>query len=166
MKLEENVKIFKERKINKLNFLIRLMKMIQEGCTGFALAYEVEKNRKIRNLIYDGILFYNTFIEIGKDKFIEAPDKKIENYKSFRTVEDTEKYIFMLWLNDTITSLQKELYPEDDYTEYFKSRKTKEVKETKKSLREDLNYCKNCGARIMSKEQRFCEKCGVDLSEM
>lgn len=163
MKLQD---IFKEENIQKLKFLTYILKMIYEGATGFELAYEVEKNRKIRNLIHDGILFYNTFIEIGDKKFIEAPDKKIENYKSFKTVEDTEKYIFMLWLNDTITSLQNELYPEDNYTEYFKSRKSKEVKETKKSLRENLNYCKNCGARIKSKEQRFCEKCGVDLSEM
>ena len=163
MKLEENVK---EKKIQKLNFLTRLLTMIHEGSTGFELAYKVEKNRKIRHLIYDGILFYNTFIEIGSKKFIEAPDKKIENYKSFRTVEDTEKYIFMLWLHDTITSLQEELYPKGDYTEYVKSRKTKEVKKAKKSLREGLIHCKNCGTRIKSKEQKFCEECGVDLSDM
>ncbi len=162
MKLEENAK---EKKIQKLNFLINLLKMINKGVTGFDLAYEVEKNQEVKHLIYDGILFYNTFLEIGNKKFIEAPDKKIETYKSFRTIEDTEKYIFMLWLGDTITSLKEELHPKEYYTEYLKSKKGVEINKVKNRLRETLTHCKNCGARIKSKEQKFCEECGVNLLE-
>ena len=162
MKLVENAK---EKKIQKLNFLTRLLKMIHEGATGFDLAYEVEKNREVKRLIYDGILFYNTFLEIGNKKFIEAPDKKIENYKSFRTVEDTEKYIFILWLDDTINSLKEELYSKEDYTEYLKSKKSIEINKVRDRLKETLTHCKNCGAQIQSKEQKFCEQCGVNLIE-
>ncbi|MFX0037351.1 MAG: hypothetical protein ACFE9I_17150 [Candidatus Hermodarchaeota archaeon] len=162
MKLKEELK---EKKIQKLSFLTWLLKMIHEGATGFDLAYEVEKNQEIKHLIYDGILFYNAFLEIGTKKFIEMPDKKIENFKSFRTIEDTEKYIFLVWLNDTITSLKKELFPKEDYEEYVKSRRAKEIKEAKDQLRERLTHCKNCGTRIQSKEQIFCEECGKKLME-
>lgn len=162
MKSEEDTK---EKKILKLNFLTRLLNMIYEGATGFALAYEVEKNQEVKHLIYDGVLFYNTFLDVGTKIFIEVPNKKIENYKSFRTVEDTEKYIFMIWLNDAITSLKEQLHPKEDYNEYIKSIKAKEIKQPKDRLRERLTHCKNCGTQIQSKEQTFCEQCGVNLIE-
>ena len=53
----------KPRLIDKLDFLKNLLDIIYEGATGFELAYIVEKNQEVKNLIYDGILFFNTFIE-------------------------------------------------------------------------------------------------------
>ncbi|MFX1442960.1 MAG: hypothetical protein ACFFHV_06050 [Promethearchaeota archaeon] len=50
--------------------------MIEIGAMGCDLAYEVEKNQYVKKLIYDGILFYNVFLEIGNQKFIDAPDIK------------------------------------------------------------------------------------------
>jgi len=159
---EEDVK---EKEIQKLEFLKLLLKMINEGATGFDLAYRLEKNREVKELIYDGILFYNTFLEIGNKKFLDIPDKIKVDYKSFKTVEDTEKYIFMVWLNDMIASLEKEFQPKDDYAKYIEAKKAEERKKAEKKVRELLTHCRNCGARIQSKEQEFCEKCGVNLIE-
>lgn len=44
-----------------LHFLEFLLRTINKGATGFDLAYEVEKNYEVKNLIYNGILFYNIF---------------------------------------------------------------------------------------------------------
>lgn len=151
--------------IEKLNFLKLLMNIINEGATGFELAYEVEKNQEVKNLIYDGILFYNTFIEIGNKKFLDAPDKVKVDYRSFKTIEDTEKYIFMIWLKDTITSLEKRFQPKENYAKFVVAKKTHEIKEALKKLREKLTHCKNCGARIQSIEQILCEECGKNLME-
>ena len=98
----------------KLDFLKHLLQIINNGATGFELAYIVEKYQEVKNLIYDGILFYNTFIEIGNKKFKDAPDQIKKDYQSFKTIEDTEKYIFILWLKDTITSLEKKIQPKED----------------------------------------------------
>ena len=147
----------------RLNLLKRLLDMIDKGTTGFELAYEVEKNQEVKKLIYDGILFYNTFLEIGNKKFIEAPDKTTIEYKSFKTIEDTEKYIFMVWLKDTINSLEKEIQPMEDYAKFIEEKRIQEAKEAMEKLRQGLTHCKNCGARIKSKDQEFCEECGMDI---
>ena len=159
MILQENSTDLEEH----LNFLKHLLRMIYTGATGFDLAYEVEKNQRIKNLIYDGILFYNTFIEIGNNPFIEAPDKIKVDYSTFKTIEDTEKYIFMVWLTDVIESLEKKTKPKSEYTKYLETREEKELKMGREELPEDLKYCRNCGAKILSKDQKYCEKCGVDL---
>lgn len=149
----------------QLNFLKTLLKMINRGATGFDLAYEVERNQEIKRLIYDGILFYNTFLEIGIKKFIESPDKKINTYKSFKTIEQTEKYIFMVWLKDTINNLENEVQPGEDYSTYIEERKAQDEKKVMEKLRETLTHCKNCGAQIKSKDQEFCEECGINIIE-
>ena len=59
-----------------LNFLKKISKMISKGATGFELAYETEKNHLQGRLMNDGIFFYKTFVNIGNQKFKEAPDKK------------------------------------------------------------------------------------------
>lgn len=151
--------------IEHLDFLKNLLKLIKRGATGFNLAYEVEKNKEMKYLIYDGILFYNTFLEIGPKRFIDAPDKKKVDFKSFKTVEDTEKYIFMIWLKDTIESIEKKIKPKGDYIKYVEERKEQELLKTKKKLLKRLTHCKNCGERIRSVEQEYCEKCGVKLLE-
>ena len=161
MRLSENKKNLEEH----LDFLKRLLRMIQAGATGFDIAYEVEKNQIIKNLIYDGVLFYNTFLEIGNKRFIDAPDKIKANYQSFKTIEDTEKYMFTVWLKDMIESLEKKIKPKAEYAKYIESRETKEEKGISERLPKDLNYCRNCGAKILSKDQKYCEKCGVDLIE-
>ncbi len=149
----------------QLDFFKKMLRMIENGATGFDLAYEVEKNKVAKNLIYDGILFYNTFIEIGNTRFIDAPDKKKVDYKAFRTIEDTEKYVFLIWLKEIITSIEKEIKPREDYTKYKERHKRIEINEAQKKLRKNLIYCKNCGERIRSEEQEFCEKCGMKFLE-
>ncbi|MFW9902107.1 MAG: hypothetical protein ACFFDY_12640 [Candidatus Thorarchaeota archaeon] len=171
---EETLKISKPMENNKnekkslsehLDFLKKLVRLINRGATGFDLAYEVEKNKEIKSLIYDGILFYNTFLEIGTQRFIDAPNKKTSDFKSFKTIEDTEKYIFMIWLKDTINSLEGDIKPKEDYAQYVEARKEQEFIKTKKKLIKKLLYCKNCGEKIRSSEQEYCEKCGVKLLE-
>lgn len=149
----------------RFDLLKRLLNMINEGATGFELAYEVEKNQEVKKIIYDGILFYNTFLDIGNKKFIEVPDKATTEYKSFKTIEDTEKYIFMVWLKDTITSLEKKIQPIEDYAKFIEVKKLQEAKEAMEKLRLNLTHCKNCGARIPSKDQELCEECGMDIME-
>ncbi len=144
----------------RLQFLRKILRIIEDGGTGFDLAYEVEKNKEINNFLHDGILFYNVFIEIGNKRFIDLPDKRKLDYKSFKTIEDTEKYIFMVWLKDTIASLERVVKPKEGYSKYIKLRKEKEAKD---KLREKLSYCQNCGVKILSKDQEYCEKCGVNL---
>ncbi|MFW9818633.1 MAG: hypothetical protein ACFFE5_03400 [Candidatus Thorarchaeota archaeon] len=147
----------------KLDFLRRLLDLINNGATGFELAYEVEKIQEIKQLIYDGILFYNTFLEIGNKKFIDFPDKQIKNYTSFKTVEDTEKYIFMIWLKNSIASLQKEIRPKEAYEKFLEVKKAEEKMEAEKKQREQLVHCRNCGALIRDKKQEYCEECGINL---
>lgn len=159
MRFQESSKDLEEH----LNFLKRLLRLIHTGATGFDLAFEVEKNQRIKNLIYDGILFYNTFLEIGNRPFIDAPDKIKVDYRSFKTIEDTEKYIFMVWLTDIIESLENKMKPKTEYTKYLEDRDGKKLKTERERLPEALKYCRNCGAKILSKEQKYCEKCGIDL---
>lgn len=149
----------------QLNFLKKILTMIEEGASGFDLAFEVEKNKEVKKLIYDGIMFYNTFIEIGNARFSDVPNKKTIDYKAFRTIEDTEKYIFLVWLEDTIKAIEKEIKPKGEYLKFKESRKTTEIREAQLKKREKLTHCKNCGELIRSLEQDFCEKCGVQLVE-
>ncbi|KKM91538.1 hypothetical protein LCGC14_1227580 [marine sediment metagenome] len=164
----KNIRFKKDEKKSQeqlLGFLKKLLELIEDGATGFDLAYEVEKNKEVKKLIYDGILFHSTFIEIGNKKFTDVPDKKKVDYKAFRTIEDTEKFIFLVWLKEKIVSLEKEIKPKEDYNKYIEARKIQEIKNEKIKLREALTHCKNCGERIRSKTQDFCEKCGVNLLE-
>ena len=160
MRSKENTK---EDISHRLQFLRNILRIIEDGGTGFDLAYEVEKNKEINNFLHDGILFYNVFIEIGNKKFIDLPDKRKLDYKSFKTIEDTEKYIFMVWLKDTIAFLERVVKPKGDYFKYVKLRKKKEAKD---KLREKLSYCHNCGVKILNTDQEYCEKCGVNLFEV
>ncbi|MFW9998744.1 MAG: hypothetical protein ACFE9Q_05860 [Candidatus Hodarchaeota archaeon] len=164
-KHKEDTKREKKDLIENLDFLKRLLKLINSGATGFDLAYEVEKNKEMKYLIYDGILFYNTFLEIGSKRFIDAPDKKKEDFKSFKTIEDTEKYIFMIWLKDTIESIEKEIKPKENYAKYVEKREQEELLKKRKKILKKLTHCKNCGERIQSLDQEYCEKCGVKLLE-
>jgi len=152
-----------QRIVDRLDFLKHLLDIINNGATGFELAYELEKNQEVKSLIFDGILFYNTFIEIGNNKFLDYPDKVKVDYKSFKTIEDTEKYIFTVWLKDMITSLEKKILPKEDYAKFIEAKKTQEIREAMGKLPERLTHCKNCGARIKSKEQLLCEECGINL---
>ncbi|MHA2282439.1 MAG: hypothetical protein ACXAC5_16470 [Promethearchaeota archaeon] len=150
---------------DKLTFFKHLLDIINDGATGFELAYEIEKNQEVKSLIFDGILFYNTLIEIGNKKFLDAPDKVKVDYRSFKTIEDTEKFIFLVWLKDQINSLEKRIQPKEDYAKFIETKKAQEIKEAMEKLRERLTHCKNCGARVQSKEQLLCEECGMTLME-
>ena len=144
----------KQKFIEDLDLFKILLNLIENGATGFDLAYEVEKNQYVKKLIYDGILFYNTFLEIGNQKFIEAPDIRKKDYSHFKTVEDTEKHLFMMWLNEEIDKREKILKENEEYEKY--------IQESKK-LKEKYIFCQNCGAKIKDRYQKVCEICGFKL---
>ena len=140
-----------------LRFLKKLLKMIEEGATGFDLAYEVEKNHAIKKLIYDGILFYNNFIEIGHKKFKEYPDIRETNYNSFKTVEKTEKYIFLIWIKEMINNKEELLESQN-----------LDVKNLEIQF-EQLNIsqiCPKCSAIIKDSDQILCENCGTKIRDI
>ncbi len=110
-------------------------------------------------------MFYNTFIEIGNNKFLDSPDKVKVDYQSFKTIEDTEKFIFMVWLKESIARIEKKIQPKEDYTKFIEAKKTQKRREAMKKLRQKLTHCKNCGARIQSEDQLLCEECGVRFIE-
>jgi len=147
-------KVF-ERVIYELFYLKKIFKMIKEGATGYDLAYLVEQQKLIKRLINEkGILFYDTFLEIGEEKFIEYPNKKITYYKNFKTVENTEKYFFILWLKEEIKKLQRKYI----YLKQMKKPKNKEDQKESKTI-----ICKNCGSITSNEKQKVCEKCGLLL---
>lgn len=162
MRLQEGIE---ENSIKRLIFLKKILGMINNGAIGFDLAYEVEKFPEFKHLIYDGILFYNTFIEIGNNRFIDVPDKVKTNYISFVTIEDTEKFIFMVWLKDAIQTLEKQFHSNESYIEYLKKKQDEEQKLTEKILRKKLTRCLKCGNLIKSEEQIYCEVCGANILE-
>ncbi len=142
-----------EKKI-PLEFLKRISEMIENDATGFDLAYETENNLLKDRLMNDGIFFYNTFLNIGNQKFKDAPDKRKTNYQPFKLVEYTEKYLFMDWLNKKITEKDKKKNIMDEYTKYVETREYKY---------KEYVICENCGAQITKKNQKICEECGEKL---
>ena len=140
--------------IKKLEFLKKLLGMIDKGATGFDLAHAVQKYNKIQMFIQDGINYYNIFNEIGELIFLEAPDKKEKDYSFFKTVEDTEKFIFMVWLRDGIDKL-------DEYLRNYVERPT--LKKLREKIIRQTKYCSKCNAEIMDDYQKICEKCGEDI---
>jgi hypothetical protein len=141
--------------IYELFYLKKILKMIKEGASGYDLAYLVEQQKLIKRLINEkGILFYDTFLEIGEEKFIEYPNKKITYYKNFKTVENTEKYFFIIWLRDEIKKLQKK---------YLFLKQMKKTKNTKDQVESKKIICKNCGSITSNENQKVCEKCGFYL---
>jgi len=151
----ENDEKQKHKFLDDLDLFKNLLKMIENGASGFDLAYEVEKNQYVKKLIYDGILFYNTFLEIGNQKFIEAPDIRKKDYSHFKTVEQTEKQLFMMWLKEEIDERQTILKDGKKYKEYVKIRE---------NLIQKYLFCENCGAKIKERYQYYCEKCGFKLN--
>ena len=150
--LTSEAKIF--NLIKELEFLKKLLGMIEKGVTGFDLAHSVQKYNKIKMFIHEGINFYNTFNEIGELIFLEAPDKKEKDYSFFKTVEDTEKFIFMVWINDAI----------DKVGEYLKNNvENPTLKKLREKIIKQTKYCSKCDAEIMDDYQKICEKCGEDI---
>ncbi|TXT60657.1 MAG: hypothetical protein BAJALOKI2v1_90071 [Promethearchaeota archaeon] len=139
-----------------MNTLKNIFRLIEEGASGFDILFAVENNENIPTLHYDGISFYEMFKEIGNQKVKEIPNKMKKSYKSFITVEDTDKGIFMEWLKKTIDALEKAVKPNDDYVKYKEQRKNVEMKK-------GVEYCRNCGAKISNPNQKICENCGVLL---
>ncbi|MHA1803022.1 MAG: hypothetical protein ACTSU4_00645 [Promethearchaeota archaeon] len=158
LELTKHKKIEAKQKIKTLSddrkFLKTLLRMIESGATGFELAYFVEKNQKIKHLIYDGKFFYNTFLNTGNKRFINLPDKTIKSYDNFKTVEETEKYLFMLWLKEKLAEMEETIDVEKEYMKY----EEKKYEDSSK-----LMYCPECGARVREKNQLYCEFCGARL---
>ena len=154
----KNKKITKESRIfeliKELEFLKKLLRLIENGATGYELAFELEKYNKIKKLIYNGIMFYNTFCEIGEQVFLEAPDKKEKDYHIFKTVENTEKYLFMVWLRDYIPNKEKYLKNNVDNSTLFKP---------KNKFIAEIKFCTKCGAERRDENQDICENCGEDI---
>ena len=154
-KKKRDSKSNKEKFVEDLKLFKTLLDMIENGATGFDLAYEVEKNQYVKKLIYDGILFYNTFLEIGNKKFIEAPDLRKKDYSNFLTVEDTEKHLFMIWLRNEIKKREEIWQNEQAYKRYLRDYE---------KVKEKYIFCQNCGAKIKDRYQKVCEKCGLKLN--
>ncbi len=145
-----------ERIVHELYYLKKIVKMIKQGATGYDLAYLVEKQKLIKRLINEkGILFYETFLEIGEEEFIEYPDKKITHYKNFKTIENTEKYFFILWLKNKIKKLQRK---------YLFYKQNLKPKQKKKEDNPEILICNNCGNIANNEGQKVCEKCGYILN--
>lgn len=137
-----------------LTFLNKISKMIEKGATGFELAYETEKNEFQGRFMNDGIFFYKTFVNIGKQKFKEAPDKRKTSYQPFKLVEPTEKYLFMDWLEKKLAEKDKKKNMMDEYAKYVDSREYKY---------KEVLICEKCGAQAIDKNQKICEECGEKL---
>ena len=156
---EKPKKVNAKKKVKATNndqqFLKELLNMIENRATGFELAYIVEKNQKSKTLVHRGITFYNTFLNTGNNVFIDLPDKEIKSYENFKTIQETEKYIFLLWLKEEVSEMDKIIDVEKEYVKY----EEKIFPNTSQLL-----YCKNCGAKINSDKQMFCKFCGVKLN--
>jgi hypothetical protein len=152
MNLERHSKDIKKEL--PLKIFKKFSKMIENGATGFDLAFETEERQLTTRLMLNGIFFYHTFLKIGNQKFKDAPDTKKTNYQSFKLIEYTEKYIFMEWLNKIITNQDKKDSILKDYAKYVESKEYKY---------KGYLLCKNCGAKITDKNQKFCEECGKEL---
>ncbi|MBN1214263.1 MAG: zinc ribbon domain-containing protein [Candidatus Lokiarchaeota archaeon] len=153
---DDFIKILNNYK-NDLKFFKHLLEMIKNGATGFDLAYEVEKNHAIKKLIYDGMLFYNNFVSIGNEKFIEIPNVKEVRYKSFKTVEKTEKYIFLLWIEEMIKKLEEILFSYKDITDYNKNQLYQSF---------NMERCEKCGHLLKDDDQILCENCGAKIRDI
>lgn len=137
-----------------LNILKKFSTMIENGATGFDLAFETENYQITNQLMDNGIFFYQTFLELGNQEFKKAPDKKKINYQSFKLVENTEKYIFMEWLAKQIAQRDNKKSMMKEYAKFVQSKEYKY---------KEYFICKNCGAKISDKNQKFCEECGKEL---
>jgi hypothetical protein len=137
-----------------IKFLKKISKMIEKGATGFELAYETEINSLQGRLMNDGIFFYKTFINIGKQKFIDVPDRKKTSYQPFKLVEPTEKHLFIKWLEKKIAEKEKKKNLMDEYAKYVDSREYKY---------KEILICEKCGAQTTDRNQKICEECGAKL---
>ncbi|MBY9008166.1 MAG: hypothetical protein KGD63_15610 [Candidatus Lokiarchaeota archaeon] len=140
-----------QEKENLRKFLKNLMLMIEQDATGYDMAYEIERNGLKQKLNHDGIIFYDTFLKIGDKKVNDIPNEEKRDYKSFKTIEDSHKKIFIEWANQIIDKYEKLIIHKDDYEKFKNSKKKWGIKE---------KHCKKCGARIKDKKQKICEDCG------
>jgi hypothetical protein len=130
-----------EEKIMELILFKKLFDMVDKGATGFELAHFTRKDSLKKKLLDKGILFHNTFLNVGFKKFSECPNMKEQDYKTFKTIEKTEKYFFVIWLKHKIESLEYEI-----------SLGIENLK--------DLKKCRYCEVRYKYAHQIICEKCG------
>ena len=140
----------------ELEALEELFLKIEQGATGLELAYEAEKNNDLPQLYYNGIFFIETFKKIGGQVFIESPDVQVKIFDSFKTKEESEKSIFMKWINREISERKETLYPRSDYLKF------KEMMERQEKVSK-MGTCPYCGAFIKDKSQKYCESCGMQF---
>ncbi|MBN1214264.1 MAG: hypothetical protein JXA99_02360 [Candidatus Lokiarchaeota archaeon] len=125
--------------------------MIEQDATGYDIAYEIEDNGFKNDLISDGIVFYNIFLNIGDKSVKNIPNEEKQNYKTFKTMGDSHKKQFMNWANNIIEKFENPIKIKKEYEMYKESRK--------KWKSQDI-YCEKCGARVKNKNQKVCEECG------
>ncbi len=147
----------KTKQSKELEALKELLDLIERGTTGFDLAYHFEKSDSLPRLYHDGIFFNITFKKVGKEPFIDAPDKKKVEFTSFSTVEESEKAKFMKWIKKAIQERERVVNPLDDYSKYKEAREV-EVLPLKSA------YCEFCGIKLRDPNQNFCESCGAEIS--
>ncbi|MHA1148982.1 MAG: hypothetical protein ACTSR8_12150 [Promethearchaeota archaeon] len=145
--------------LENLIFFRNLLEKINNGATGFELADFVEENQKMKDLIYDGILFYNNFIEIGEKKFIDMPNKREVSFQSFKNLEDSEKVLLMNWITEQIEKYESIL----SNPEIFEEHSQQEERTTELKRKVSFIICSVCGASLRGDNIKICTTCGSRL---
>ena len=145
--------------LENLIFLRNLLERIQNGATGFELAHYVEENQAMKALIYDGVLFYNNFVEIGEKRFIDMDDKRETTFQGFKTLEDTEKVILINWISEEIQKYERILSDPTAFEEYTE----KKERANKLKKRTSFIICKVCGTSLRGDNLKICTTCGSKL---
>lgn len=143
-----------QNKEKLIKFLKKLLLMIEQDATGYDLAYEIENYDLKRDLLHDGIVFYETFLKIGNKRVKDIPNEEKKDYKTFKIIEDSHKQLFFNWAKELIKDYEKPKFTKSEYVRYKKSKE--------KWFSNEL-HCEKCGARIKDKNQEICEECGEVL---
>lgn len=132
-KLDEKIKIQKA----KLNFLEKITRMIKKNATGFDIAYEIEKDKKIlRKLKLYSASKIKRFKRIGMSKFSDA---KVADRINYRVIMD--------YLRQKNNEIKKEI----EYLEY------KKTKPELKGAYELLRLSMELGKSIEHLDKKFRE---------
>lgn len=142
--------------LEDLIFYRNLKEKVLNGATGFELAQFVEENQKIKDLNYDGVLFYSNFIEMGDKRYIDMPDKREVSFQTFKMLEDSEKVILLNFISEEISKCEKILSNPEVFEEYAEEQEMIEVQKKKSSF----IICGVCGASLRGDNIEKCTRCG------
>ena len=146
--------------VNELRLLEKLIIMINEGATGFDLAYEIERTDNIRSLVFEGINLISTCKRYGNKVFKDEPDEVKNKYESFITLEESAKSKIIKWINKAINKRKSIVRENKEIFDYLKEALKKEKIEAIDILNKLIIRCEKCGAKIINKQLKYCENCG------